>query len=89
MKLQKRHRDLLCFHKEIIASYAFLESVYEVMVTKVKDSEPHTCTCAPHSIDLSRANSYRSQAKSSCDEHVHVEICDDFITSENNELKRE
>jgi hypothetical protein len=60
MKLQKRHGDLLCSHKELIDLYALLELVHEVMVTKVKDSKPHTCTCAPPSIDLSCANSYCS-----------------------------
>jgi hypothetical protein len=89
MKLQKRHGDLLCSHNELINSYALLESAHEVMVTKVKDFEPHTCTCAPPSLDLSCANSYCSQAKSSCDEHVLVETCDSFITNENDELKRE
>jgi hypothetical protein len=89
MKLQKRHGDLLCSHKELIDSYALLKSAHEIMLTKVKDSKPHTCTCAPPSIDLSCANSYCSQAKPSCDEHVLVEICDSFIASENNELKRE
>jgi hypothetical protein len=59
------------------------------MVTKVKDSKPHTCTCAPPSINLSCANSCCSQAKPSCDEHVLVETCDSFIASENDELKRE
>jgi hypothetical protein len=59
------------------------------MVTKVKDSKPHTCTCAPSSIDLSCANSFCSQAKPSCDEHVLVETYDNFIASENDELKRE
>jgi hypothetical protein len=89
MKLQKRHMDLLCSHKELIDSYALLESAHEVMVTKIKDSKPHTCTCAPPSIDLSCANSFCSQAKLSCDENVLVETCDNFITSENDELKRE
>jgi hypothetical protein len=46
MKLQKRHGDLLCFHKELIDSYALLESAHELMVIKLKDSQPHTCTCA-------------------------------------------
>jgi hypothetical protein len=59
------------------------------MVIKVKDSTPHTCTCAPPSIDLSCANSCCSQAKSLCDEHVLVETYDSFIASENDELKRE
>jgi hypothetical protein len=58
------------------------------MVTKVKYSKPHTCTCAPPSIDLSCANSCCSQAKPSCDELVLVETCDSFIASENDELKR-
>jgi hypothetical protein len=89
MKLQKRHGDLLCSHKELIESYALLESTHEVMVTKVKDSQPHTCTCAPPSIDLSCANSCCFQAKPSCDEHVLIETCDNFIASENDELKRE
>jgi hypothetical protein len=89
MKLQKRHGDLLCSHEELFDSYALLESAHEVMVTKVKDSKPHTCTCAPPSIDLSCANSYCSQAKPSCDKHVFVETCDSFIASENDELKRE
>jgi hypothetical protein len=70
-------------------SYTLLESTHEVMVTTVKDSQPHTCTCAQPSIDLSCANSYCSQAKSSCDEHVLVETCDSLIARENNELKRE
>jgi hypothetical protein len=59
------------------------------MVTKVKVSQPHTCTCAPHSIDLSCANSCCSQANPSCDEHVLIETYDSLITSENDELKRE
>jgi hypothetical protein len=89
MKLQKRHGDLLYSQKELIDSYALLESAHEVMVTKVKDSKPHTCTCAPPSIDLSCANSCCSQAKPSCVGHVLVETCDSFIASENDELKRE
>jgi hypothetical protein len=89
MKLQKRHGDLLCSHKELMDSYAFLESAHEVMVTTVKDSQSHTCTFAQPSIDLSCANSCCSQAKPSCDEHVLVETCDSLIASENDELKRE
>jgi hypothetical protein len=81
--------NILCSHKELIVSYAFLESTHEVMVTKVKNTQPHTYTCALHSIDLSCANSYCSQAKSLCDEHVLLETCDDLIASENDELKRE
>jgi hypothetical protein len=46
MKWQKRHEDLLCSHKELMDSYAVLESAHEVMVITVKDSQPHTCTCA-------------------------------------------
>jgi hypothetical protein len=89
IKLQKRHRDLLCSHKELMDSYTLLESAHEVMVTMVKDSQPHTCTCAQPSIDLSCSNSCCSQTKSSCDEHVFVETCDSFIVSENDELMRE
>jgi hypothetical protein len=89
MKLQKIHGDLLFSHKELIDSYALLESTHEVMVTKVKDSQPHTCTCAPSSIDLSCANSCCFQAKPSCVEHVLVETCDSFNASENDELNRE
>jgi hypothetical protein len=89
MKLQKWHGDLVCSHKELIDSYALLESAHEVMVTKIKDSKPHTCTCAPPSIDLSYANSCCSQAKPSYDEHLVVETCDSFVASENDELKRE
>jgi hypothetical protein len=59
-------------------SYALVESAHEVMITTVKDSQPHTCTCAQPSIDLSCANSYCSQAKPSCDEHVHVETCESY-----------
>jgi hypothetical protein len=66
-----------------------LESSHEVMVTMVKVSQPHTCTCASPSIDLSCANSCCFQAKPSCDEHVLVETCDGFIASENDELKIE
>jgi hypothetical protein len=89
MKLQNRHGDLLCSYKELIDSYALLESTHEIMVTKVKDSQPHACTCAPPSIDLSCANSCCLQAKLSCDEHVLIETYDSFITGENDELKRE
>jgi hypothetical protein len=59
------------------------------MVTNVKKSKHHTCTCAPPSIDLSCANSCCSEAKPSFDEHVPVETCDSFITSKNDRLKRE
>jgi hypothetical protein len=89
IKLQKRYGDLLCSHKELIYLYALLESAHEVMVIKVKDSQPHTCTCAPPCIDLSYANFCCSQAKPSCDEHILIESCDSFIASENDELRRE
>jgi hypothetical protein len=79
IKLQKRHRDLICSHKELMNSYALLESTHEVMVTTVKDSQPHTCTCAQPSIDLSCANSYCSKVKSSCDEHVLIGTCDSLL----------
>jgi hypothetical protein len=72
MKLQKRYGDLLCSHEKLIDSYALLEATHEVMVTTVKFSQPHTCICAPHSIDLSYANSCCPQAKPSCDDHVLV-----------------
>jgi hypothetical protein len=64
MKLQKRHEDLLCSHKKLMDSYALLESTHEVMAPKVKNSQPHTCTCAPQSINLSCANTCCSHAKS-------------------------
>jgi hypothetical protein len=83
MKLQKRHGDLICSHKELMNSYALL------VVTTVKDFQPHTCTYAQPSINLSCANSCCSQAKPSCDEHVLVETCDSLIASENEELERE
>jgi hypothetical protein len=89
MKLQKKHGNLLYSHKELMDSYALLESAHEVVVITVQDSHPHTCTCAQPSIDLSCANSYYSQAKLSCDEHVLVETYDSLIASENDELKRE
>jgi hypothetical protein len=89
MKLRKRHGDLLCSHKELIDSYVLLELAHEIIVTKVKYSKPHTCICAPPSIDLSCANYCCSQAKASCDENVLIETCDSFIVSENDELKRE
>jgi hypothetical protein len=88
MKLQKRHIDLLCSHKELMNSYVLLESAHEIMFTTVKDFQPHICICAQPSIDLSCANSCCSKVKSSCGEHVLVETCDSFIASENNELKR-
>jgi hypothetical protein len=89
MKLQRRYEDLLCSHKEVMDSYVLIESAHEVMVTTVKDSQPHTCICAQPSIDLSCANSYYSQAKSSCEENVLIQTCDSLIASENDELKRE
>jgi hypothetical protein len=70
MKLQKRHGDLLCSHKELIDSYTMLEATHEAMLAIVKSSQPHTCTCAPHSFDLSSTNSCCSQANPSCDDHV-------------------
>jgi hypothetical protein len=89
MKLRKRHENLLCSNEKLIESYALLEATYEVMVRTVKFSQSHTCTCAPHSIDLSCANSCCSQAKPSCDEHVLVRTCDSLIAIKNNKLKRE
>jgi hypothetical protein len=89
MKLLKRHGDVLCYHEKLIDSYALLEATNEVMVITVKSYQPHTYACAPHSINLSCDNSYCSQAKPSCDEHVLVETCDSLIPSENDELKRE
>jgi hypothetical protein len=89
MKLQKRHRDLLYSHEKLIDSYALLEPAHEVMVTKEKDSHPHTYTCAPYSIDLSCANPCCYQTKPSCDERALVETCDSLIASENDKLKRE
>jgi hypothetical protein len=89
MKLQKRHGDLLCSHEKLIDSYALLEATNEVMLTMVKFSQPYTCICAPHSIDLSCAYSCCSQAKPSYDEHVLVETSDSLIARENDELKRE
>jgi hypothetical protein len=89
MKLQKRHRNLLCSHKEFMDSYALLESTHEVMVTTVNNYQSHTCTSAQPSIDLSCANSYCSQAKPSCDEHVLVKTCDSLIASKIDTLKRE
>jgi hypothetical protein len=83
IKLQKRHVDLLCSHEKLLDSYALLEATYEVMLTMVKSSQPHTCTCAPYSINLSCANSYCPKAKPSCDEHILVETCDNLIASEN------
>jgi hypothetical protein len=59
------------------------------MLTTVNFSQPHTCTCAPQSNDLSCANSCCSQEKPSCDELVLVETCGSLIASENDELKRE
>jgi hypothetical protein len=45
IKLQKRHKDLLCSHKELMDSYALLELAHEVMITTVKDSQPHLHMC--------------------------------------------
>jgi hypothetical protein len=89
MKLQKRYGDLLCSHENLIDSYILLEATHEIMLTTVKFAQPLTCTCAPHSINLSCDNSCCSQAKPSSDEHVLVETCDSLIVSENDELKRE
>jgi hypothetical protein len=72
-----------------MGSYALLEAAHEVMATTVKDSQPHTCTHAQSSIDLSYANSCCSQLKQSYDEHVLVETCNSPIAIENDELKRE
>jgi hypothetical protein len=89
IKLQKRHGDLVCSHKDLMYSHALLESAHEVMVTMVKDFQPHTYTCAQPSIDLSCANSCCCQSKSSYDEHILVKTCDSLIASENDELNRE
>jgi hypothetical protein len=78
MKLQKRHEDLLCSHKELMNSYALLELAHEVMVTTVKDSQPHTCTRAQSSIDLSCANTCCAQVKPSCDEHILAETYESY-----------
>jgi hypothetical protein len=89
MKLHKRHEDLLCSREKLIDSYTLLEATHEFMLATVKSSQPHNCTCTSYFIYLSCANSCCSQAKPSCDEHEHIEICDNLIASENNKLKRE
>jgi SPX domain protein involved in polyphosphate accumulation len=71
-KLQEKHSNILCSHEKLIDSYALLETNHEVLVTAVKLYQHHTCTYAPHSIDLSCANSCYSQANPLCDEHVLI-----------------
>ncbi|TVT97828.1 hypothetical protein EJB05_56901, partial [Eragrostis curvula] len=91
VNLQKSHEKLLCSHEHLIESHAMLEISHEVILTMVKSYQSHTCNCTSTqmSIDLSCANICCSQVKSSCDEHIIVETCDDFIASENDNLMRE
>ncbi|TVT98144.1 hypothetical protein EJB05_56576, partial [Eragrostis curvula] len=90
VNLQKSHEELLCSHEDLIESHAMLEISHEVTLTVVKSYPPHTCNCTSTqmSIDLSCANISCCQAKPSCDEHIIVETCDDFIASENDNLMR-
>ncbi|TVU25523.1 hypothetical protein EJB05_28022, partial [Eragrostis curvula] len=89
--LQKSHEELLCSHENLIEAHALLEISHEVVLTMVKSYQPHTCNCTSTqtSIDLPCANICCSQVKPSCDEHIIVETCDDFIASENDNLVRE
>ncbi|TVU17092.1 hypothetical protein EJB05_33105, partial [Eragrostis curvula] len=91
VNLQKSHEVLLCSHEDLIEAHALLEISHEVVLTMVKSYQPHTCNCTSTemSIDLSCANVCCSQVKPSCDEHILVETCDDFIASENDNLMRE
>ncbi|TVU02053.1 hypothetical protein EJB05_52419, partial [Eragrostis curvula] len=89
--LQKNHEELLCSHENLVEAHALLEISHEVVLTMVKSYQPHTCNCTSTqmSIDLPCANICCSQVKPSCDEHIIVETCDDFIASENYNLVRE
>ncbi|TVU24875.1 hypothetical protein EJB05_27338, partial [Eragrostis curvula] len=91
VNLQKSHEELLCSHEDLFESHAMLEISHEVVLTMVKSYQSHTCNCTSTkmSIDLSCANICCSQVKPSCDEHIIVETCDDFIASENDNLVRE
>ncbi|RLN39509.1 hypothetical protein C2845_PM01G43310 [Panicum miliaceum] len=78
-------------YEKLVDSHALLQVAHEVMVTTVKLYEPptHTCTCSHVEIMLSCDKPCCSQATISCVEHVVIESCDDLISQENNELKRE
>ena len=89
--LQGTHRELEYSYEKLADSHAMLEAAHEVVLTLVKSYQPlsHTCTCSQVQIMLSCDKSCCSQATNSCVEHVIAETCDDLITEENDQLKRE
>ena len=89
--LQEDHDELLCSHEKLIGSHLMLEIAHKVVITSVKSYQPHThkCTCPQVPYILSCANNCCSQERQPSIEHVLIEICDDSITKENEELKKE
>jgi hypothetical protein len=89
--LPESHDELLCSHEKLMDSHLTLEIAHEVVVIVVKSYQPHThkCTCTQVPYILSYANNCCSQASQPSVEHVIIETCDDYITKENEELKKE
>jgi hypothetical protein len=91
MALQTNHKELESSHEKLVESYAALHVAHEVVMASVKLYQPptHTCTCSHVENMLFCDKSCCSQATQFLVEHVVVECCDDLITQENDELKRE
>ena len=89
--LQGTHLELEKSYEMLVDSHVLLQVAHEVVLTSVKSYQPlsHTCTCSQVQIMLSCHKSCCSQATNSYVEHVVAESCDDLITEENDELKRE
>ena len=89
--LQGTHKELEHSYEKLAESHAMLGIAHEVVITSVKSYQPltHTCTCSQVQIMLSCDKPCCSQATNSYVEHVVAESCDDLITEENDELKRE
>ncbi|KAG2589691.1 hypothetical protein PVAP13_5NG380581 [Panicum virgatum] len=89
--LQGTHLELEESYEMLVNSQVSLQVAYEVVITSVTHYQPltHTCTYSQVQIMLSCDKLCCSQAINSCGDHVVAESCDDLITEENNELKRE
>jgi hypothetical protein len=91
VKMKKDDEMLECSHEDIQDAPIMLQVSHEVVVTSVKNFQPHTqeCTCSPDFVNPIYANACCSQSPQSNVEQINVDSCDDLIAEENDTLKLE
>jgi hypothetical protein len=89
--MQKDYEMLKCSYEDVQDAHVMLQVSHEVVVTSVKDFQPHTqeYTCSPDFVNPICANACCSQSPQSNIEQINVGSCDDLIAEENDTLKLE